>query len=573
MEDSTILSTKNLKIAFEKEGTDREVIHGIDFNLNKGEVLGIVGESGSGKSITCLSILKLLPAKGIISEGAIHYKNKEGNTRDIISIGEDDMPAIRGKEVSMIFQEPMTSLNPTQRCGRQVEEAILVHYPEKKGSSKAEVIALFQKVNLPEPERIYESYPHQLSGGQLQRVMISMAVANHPSIIIADEPTTALDVTVQKQIIKLLKEIKEEYACSIIFISHDLGLIKQICDRVIVMKEGEIVEQGDIQPIFNSPSHPYTAGLLACRPPLDQRYHRLPTVDQFLNLDKSKHQAYLDSLIESKQQFDERQLKLADNDVILSVEKLSKYYTKKKSFFGKPISFTKAVEEVSFEMKKGEILGLVGESGSGKSTLGKAILKLIAATSGKVVFEGKSVFDMDKESLRKMRKDFQIIFQDPYSSLNPKMKIGRAIMEPMEVHKLFNTKAERKQKAISLLETVGLLPEHFDRYPHEFSGGQRQRICIARTLSLNPKFIVCDESVSALDVSVQAQVLNLLKDLKDKFDLSYLFISHDLSVIKFFCDNVLVMKDGKIKESGNVEEVFSNPKSDYTKKLIAAIPN
>jgi len=562
---SKIVSVEDLSISFKHDENEKIVVQNLDFDLFKGETLGVVGESGSGKSVTAMSFLKLLPSSASYPNGKIWFY--QGNEKtDLLSLSEKEIRRFRGKKIAMIFQNPMNSLNPTHRCGAQVLEAILLHEAVSKSDAKKRVLELFEKVELNDPERIYSSYPHQLSGGQIQRIMIAMAVSCNPDVLIADEPTTALDVTVQQSILRLLEEIKKEFETTVIFISHDLGVIHEIADRVLVMRKGKIVESGNTKSIFADAKHPYTKGLINCRPPLEKRLDRLPTVEEYID-------GKVPVLKEiSRTSFDQRLTELNSTDELLKVEHLKKYYVKSRSFLGRPKEWTKAVDGVSFSMKVGETLGLVGESGSGKSTLGKTLLKLIPATDGQVHFKGHSIFDLPKPQLKNLRKDFQIIFQNPYGSLNPRMKIGKAIMEPMVVHKLFESKSQRKEKSIELLEMVGLEADHWNRYPHQFSGGQRQRICIARTLSLSPKFIVCDESVSALDVSIQAQILNLLKDLKDQFELSYLFISHDLSVIKHISDNVLVMQHGKIVERNNAEDLFSNPKEGYTQRLLEAIP-
>jgi len=565
-----ILEVENLKISFSSDGVKLMAVNGLNYSLAKGETLGIVGESGSGKSVSSMALLKLVPTPpGKYESGMISYN---GGSDNLIDLSESEIRKYRGKEIAMIFQEPMTSLNPSHKCGKQVAEMLEVHTDWGKDQIKNEVVDLFNKVQLPDPERIYKSYPHQLSGGQLQRVMIAMAVSCKPKVLIADEPTTALDVTVQKVIIELLKKLNEENGNSTIFITHDLGVINQIADNVLVMQKGEVMEYGSISEVFHNPKHPYTKGLLACRPPLEKRYSRLPVVGDFLNMDVTEHDSYVKSLEQDTEQYLSNLEAIRSNPVLLDAKNIKKYYPTKTNFFGKPIEYVKAVDDVSLTLRKGESIGLVGESGCGKSTLGRVLLCLDEATSGSAVFEGQDLFSMEKKKLRKLRKDFQIIFQDPYSSLNPRMTVGEAILEPLKVHNLYKGRSERKEKVIDLLEKVGMEADHFSRYPHQFSGGQRQRICIARSLGLNPKFILCDESVSALDVSVQAQVLNLLQDLKDEFDLSYIFISHDLSVIKFIADNVLVMQKGKIVERGDVESVINNPQQEYTKMLIDAIP-
>ncbi len=568
--ENPILEVKNLKISFNSDGARHIAVNGLSYKLDKGETLGIVGESGSGKSVSSMALLKLVPTPpGIYESGQVKF---DGQNQNLLDLNESEIRKYRGKEIAMIFQEPMTSLNPSHKCGRQVAEMLELHTDWDRHKIKLEVLNLFEKVQLPDPNRIYKSYPHQLSGGQLQRVMIAMAISCKPKILIADEPTTALDVTVQKVIIDLLIDLNRENGNSTIFITHDLGVINQIADRVLVMQKGEVMEYGPIDEVFNNPKHPYTKGLLACRPPLDRRYSRLPIVGDFVSMDESKHEAYVTSLIQSEDTYQSHLRDLDQNPIILEAKNITKYYPSKTNFFGKPTEFVKAVDDVSFALRKGESIGLVGESGCGKSTLGRVLLCLDQATSGSAIFEGKDLFSMGKKKLRDLRKDFQIIFQDPYSSLNPRMTVGEAIMEPLMVHNLYSSNAERKEKVIDLLEKVGMEPDHFKRYPHQFSGGQRQRICIARSLGLNPKFILCDESVSALDVSVQAQVLNLLQDLKDEFDLSYIFISHDLSVIKFIADRVMVMQNGKIVERGDVESVINNPTQAYTQMLIDSIP-
>ena len=566
-----ILQIKNLTVCFPTEEGMSKVLDNVSFDVKQGEVLGIVGESGSGKTLTSLAIMRLLPSNAQISNGLIQYRNSE--VSNLLELNESSMQKLRGNAISMIFQEPMSSLNPSMRCGAQVEEIIKIHYPEKSASTvKNEVLTLFEKVKIPDVNRAYASYIHQLSGGQLQRVMIAMAIANRPKLIIADEPTTALDVTVQKTVLELLKDLKNEFNCSIIFISHDLGVIKSIADRVVVMQKGIVVESGSVESIFNKPSHIYTKGLIACRPPLDKRYKRLPTVGDFVKYPEIEHKRMMDDLLMPETDFESRLDALDDRPNILEVKNLQKYYPSKKSFFGKVLAYTKAVDDVTFVIREGETLGLVGESGCGKSTLGKTILRLIEPTAGSVIFQNRDVAKLDQESLRKLRNNFQIIFQDPYSSLNPRMRIGDAIKEPMDIHKIFTSNKERVDHVKELLEIVGMNPDHYDRYPHQFSGGQRQRINIARTLSLKPKFIVCDESVSALDVSVQAQVLNLLSDLKARFGLSLLFITHDISVVKHISDRIIVMKNGKIVEEGDAEQIVNNPKHSYTQTLIDAIP-
>lgn len=560
MEKQSLLTIKNLEISFKKEGLFLPIIHKIAYSLQSNEILGIVGESGSGKSVSSLAIMGLLP-KNIskISDGEIVFEGKS-----IAGLTEKEIQNLRGNQISMIFQEPMSSLNPSLKCGFQVEEMLLQHTKLSKKEVKAETLALFEKVKLPNPEKIYASYPHEISGGQKQRVMIAMAIACKPKILIADEPTTALDVTVQKEIIQLLKDIQSETGMSIIFISHDLALVSEIANRVLVMYKGEIVEQGDAMKVFHEPQHVYTKALISSRPSLDVRLKRLPTIKDYLENTVNKE------IITSDEREKQHQ-KLYSQTPILEVKNVEKEYFSTAGMFGKKSGF-KAVNDVSFKIYEGETVGLVGESGCGKSTLGNAILQLDKATSGQIFYRGVDIMKLPKKDVRSLRKEIQIIFQDPYSSLNPRIPVGKAIMEPMKVHKLYKNDAERKTKTIEILERVGLGEDYFNRYPHEFSGGQRQRIGIARTIALQPKLIVCDESVSALDISVQAQVLNLLNELKENFGFTYIFISHDLAVVKYMSDQVLVMNKGKIEELADADELYENPQKEYTKKLIAAIP-
>lgn len=555
-----ILSIDNLDISFLKERKYLPVVHQLTYELYENEILGIVGESGSGKSVSSLAIMGLLPSSiSKIANGSIVFEGK-----DISLLSDQEFQKIRGNEIAMVFQEPMSSLNPSMKCGMQVAEILEIHTSLSKKEIKNQVISLFEKVKLPNPEELFSKYPHQISGGQKQRVMIAMAIACKPKILIADEPTTALDVTVQKEIIQLLKELQRETKMSILFISHDLSLVSEIANRVLVMYKGQIVEQGIAKEIFENPQHNYTKALIASRPSLDFRLKRLPTIQDFLK-------ESFKSEIVSAEERNKNQLKIYSKSPLLEVKNIGKDYFSSVGLFGKQHSF-KAVNDVSFKIYEGETVGLVGESGCGKSTLGNAILQLDKATSGQILYKGNDITNLNKEDIRKLRKEIQIIFQDPYSSLNPRIPIGKAIMEPMKVHGLFANDAERKAKAIEILERVGLGESFFNRYPHEFSGGQRQRIGIARTIALQPKLIVCDESVSALDISVQAQVLNLLNELKENFGFTYIFISHDLAVVKYMSDQVLVMNKGKIEEMADADELYAHPKSEYTKKLIEAIP-
>ena len=553
--DNSILEVKGLSVAF----GDRTVVDNVSYALQRGRTLGIVGESGSGKSVSSMALMGLLPKKATVSGTAML------NGTNLLSLTEDEFRAIRGRRIGMIFQEPMTSLNPVQKCGAQVVEMLRQHEDVSDKEARKRIIELFREVLLPRPEKIFDSYPHELSGGQKQRVMIAMALINHPDILIADEPTTALDVTVQKTILELLKSLQEKYGISIIFITHDLGVIAQIADDILVMYRGKVVEQGPADAILHNPQEPYTKGLLACRPPLDSRPERLPTVEDYLSNEEfgMRNEELADASIDSTFNI--------QHSTLISVKNLTVEYTLKKSLFGKPLQTLKGVDGISFDIMEGETLGLVGESGCGKTTLGRALLRLIDHNSGSISYRGRSLDSLSSREMRALRPKLQIIFQDPYSSLNPRITIGDAIAEPLAVHSR-ESRISRRDTVIELMEQVGLQSDWYNRYPHELSGGQRQRVCIARALILQPELVVCDESVSALDVSVQAQVLNLLNDLKRRYHYTYLFITHDLSVVKFLSDRIMVMQQGRIVESGTPDELFANPQTDYTRTLISAIP-
>jgi len=560
MPKTQVLSVKNLSISFRNNSELNTVINNISYTLNKNEILGIVGESGSGKSVSSLAITGLLPKQiSKITNGQIFFENQ-----DLTTLSSKALQNIRGKDIAMIFQEPMSSLNPSMTCGKQVLEILNQHFPLKNTEAKDEVISLFERVRLPSPNTVFNKYPHEISGGQKQRVMIAIAIACKPKILIADEPTTALDVTVQKEIIALLKSLQKEHDMSILFISHDLSLVSEIVDRVLVMYKGEIVEQGLVEDIFKHPKHIYTKALISSKPSMEVRLKKLPTIQDYMDdtvfteiVTKSDRNKFHD--------------KIYSKSPLLEIINVEKEYFSNTRLFKKSVSF-KAVDDVSFKLYSGETLGLVGESGCGKSTLANAILQLDKATSGHIIYKGEDITQLSSKALRTLRKDIQIIFQDPYSSLNPRMIVGKSIMEPMKVHNLYDSTIERKEKALEILDSVGLLAEHFNRYPHEFSGGQRQRIGIARTIAVQPKLIICDESVSALDISVQAQVLNLLNELKSTFGFTYIFISHDLAVVKYMSDQLLVMNQGKIEEIGDADDIYKNPQKDYTKHLINAIP-
>jgi peptide/nickel transport system ATP-binding protein len=571
-----MLKVSNLFIWFRSSAEWFDAVKGISFEIKQGQTLGIVGESGSGKSVTALSIMRLLNEKQSQTNGDIIFGDI-----NITQTAEKNMQALRGNRIAMIFQEPMTSLNPVLTCGQQITEAIKLHRRLDNANAQQQAIELFNEVQLPRPESIFDSYPHQLSGGQRQRVMIAIALSCNPELLIADEPTTALDVTVQKTVIDLLLNLKEKRNMSLLFISHDLGVISQVADEVIVMYKGTVVEQGLVKDIFKHPQHPYTQGLLTCRPSIKLRLKSLPVISDFLKVDINGELAATGlTLGQVQENFTyneaERTLRkelLYQQEPILKVSNLNTWFPIKTSLFSGTKEYIKAVNDISFAVYPGETLGLVGESGSGKTTLGRSILRLIEPTSGNIIFKGTNLLTLDATGLRRMRRQIQIIFQDPYSSLNPRQTIGQLLMEPMQVHGLHNNDKQRKQKALELLQRVNLTAEHFSRYPHEFSGGQRQRVVIARALALEPEFVICDESVSALDVSVQAQILNLLRQLQQDLGLTYIFISHDLSVIKHISDRIMVINKGQIEEISDAEQLYINPQTAYTKKLIASIPN
>ena len=565
--EKELLQINNLRVEFKTDNGIQKAVDDISFSLAKGEILGIVGESGSGKSVTSLAIMQLINCPpGKITSGEIIFHLTGDTHQDLLQLTEKEICKWRGNKIAMIFQEPMTSLNPVMKCGKQVMEAILLHQNISKKEARVKTLELFTEVQLPKPEEVFNKYPHELSGGQKQRVMIAMAVSCKPLLLIADEPTTALDVTVQKTILELLKTLQQKHEMSIIFITHDLGVVAEIADKVAVMYKGKIVEQGKTNDVFHHAQHPYTQGLLACRPKLDIRLAHLPTVNDFM---QSTHFKAVE--ITNAERIQHQNI-IYSRTPILQVKNINVDFPTQKSWMGKVTANFRAVNNISFDVYKGETLGLVGESGCGKTTLGRSILRLIDASSGQIIYKGKELSQLKPSEMRACRQKLQIIFQDPYSSLNPRISIGSAIMEPMKVHHILDSDKARKARVIELLERVNMSENQFMRYPHEFSGGQRQRICIARALALNPELIICDESVSALDVSVQAQVLNLLNELKLDFKFTYIFISHDLSVVKFMSDRMIVMKNGQIVEMGEADSIYRNPSSDYTRKLIDAIP-
>lgn len=559
MATKKILDVLGLNISFGENKQKTSVVHDIDFSLYENEILAIVGESGSGKSVTSKAIMGLLQDKNTHIKGRINFEETS-----LLTLSFKEFAKLRGNDIAMIFQEPMSALNPSLTCGFQVAEILLHHKKVSASEVKKEVLQLFEKVKLPRPQEMYTSYPHQISGGQMQRVVIAMAIACKPKLLIADEPTTALDVTVQKEILQLLKDLQKQTGMSMLFISHDLALVCELADRVLVMYKGDIVEKGTVKEIFEAPKKPYTKALLGSRPTLDVRYKVLPTIASI------KDNSFIPQSITSQQRAKKHQ-KIYTKTPLLRVENVAKSYFSKVGVFGQKQEI-KAVNGISFDVFEGETLGLVGESGCGKSTLGKVILQLEKATKGSIFYKGKEITSLKSKDLRSLRKDIQLIFQDPYSSLHPRKIIGQAIIEPMEVHGIGSSKKQRKEKAMELLSRVGLEASYFHRYPHQLSGGQRQRVGIARTIAMEPKLVICDESVSALDISVQAQVLNLLNELKEDFGFTYIFISHDLAVVKYMADQLLVMNKGAIEEIGDADEIYANPVKQYTKKLIDSIP-
>ena len=613
MSDS-VLDVRELQVQFLTEEKPVIAVDRISFQISKGEKLGIVGESGSGKSVTSLALMGLIPTPGKVTAGEIWFSPSDGNRPvDLQQVSEEQRRLYRGGEIAMIFQEPMSALNPVYNIGFQLTEAILLHQKVSPAEARRKAISLLQEVKLlPSDEElgqqalveltgspsekeinryvnqqkkaILQRYPHELSGGQLQRVTIAMAISCNPAILIADEPTTALDVTVQATILDLLRDLCEQRDMALIFITHDLGVIAELVDTVVVMYQGKVVESGDIREVFLQPKHPYTKGLLACRPRLDLRLKSLPTVTDFMEVEtdsvgkviikeKEPDLSNISPEVVTLEQQKARLSKLIANEPLISIDRLSVGFPLK-GMFGKTQRYFMAVNNVSFDVYPGETLGLVGESGCGKSTLARTILRLIPAMQGKIMFKGDNLADLpirDKR-LRSLRREMQIVFQNPYNSLNPRISIGKAIAEPMKIHKTGGNQRKRRERVAYLLERVGLNPDWMNRYPHEFSGGQRQRVCIARAIALQPQFIICDESVSALDVSVQAQVLNLLKELQAEFELTYIFISHDLSVVKFMSDRIVVMNKGKIEEIATSEEIYRHPQTEYTRRLIDSIP-
>jgi len=560
---NVLLHIRDLDIRFriDRKHEPFRAVKGISFDIPRNSTVALVGESGSGKSVSAMSILGLLPENAIVAptSQAIYYAaGADAAGRDLLKADLAEMQALRGKDISVIFQEPMTSLNPVFTVGEQIAESLRLHMGMTGNQARARVIELLNEVGIPNPQLRVNSYPHEMSGGQQQRVMIAMAIACEPKLLIADEPTTALDVTIQKQILDLIASLQEKHHMSVLFITHDLGVVGDIADYVVVMQNGEIQEQGTVRQIFERPQHPYTKALLACRPRLDRRPKRLPVIDDFMKGDGRPH-------------LEERSRGTRPEDpIILEVKGLNKTFFLKEGLFGKRA--IPAVRDVNFRLAKGKTLGLVGESGSGKTTVGLTLMRLHDATSGEVLFEGRDLLKLTEREMMAYRRRIQIIFQNPYASLNPRFTVGQILVEPMKIHAIGKDQAERVDMAFALLKRVGLAPESFYKYPHEFSGGQRQRIAIARCLTMKPDVLICDESVSALDVSVQAQVLNLLQDLQDEYHMSYIFISHDLAVVKYISDEIMVMNDGAIVEMADSDEIYRAPKQEYTRKLLSSIP-
>lgn len=565
-----LLDVKNVTLGFNNASGYSKTLDSVNFEIPENSILGIVGESGSGKTLTALSILQLLDPSAQFSSGEILFQ-ENGQITDLAKLNEKEIRSFRGRKIGMVFQEPMSSLNPLLSCGFQVSEGLRAHKMGNAAEIRDRVLHCFDLVGLKDLDRIYKSYPFQLSGGQLQRVLIALAISCSPKLIIADEPTTALDVSLQKHIIDLLKKLNTELNISILFISHDLNVIKKLCNDVLVMYKGQIIERGPVDAVFSHPQQDYTKALIKARPPLNKRLNRLLTKE---SISENKLPDDQDSLFSSisVEQIENDLTKLFQHDKLIQLEHVHVKYPLKSGFFGYNKQEFHAVNDVNFTIYEGEVLGLVGESGSGKSSVGKAILNLAPVSEGIINYRSRPINNLNKQEWKLLRKDMQLIFQDPYSALDPKQTIGDAILEPILVHNLFPNRRMAIQRVYELLVKVGLQEDQYTRYPHQFSGGQRQRICIARALALEPKFLVCDEPVSALDVSVQAQILNLLKDLRDEFKLSMLFITHDMAVVRFIADRIAVMNSGKIVEYGNCEQVINHPKHEYTRELIDAIP-
>lgn len=575
---SVLLEIKNLAVQFQARHAVIQAVDGIHLTINRGEAIGLVGESGSGKSVTALAVMRLLSKQANRISGSVLLHSNSSAPVDLLKVPEQNMNAYRGSRIAMIFQEPMSALNPVFKCGVQVSEAIRLHQQTEKNEAKEQVIALFRKTGLTDPERIYNAYPHQLSGGQKQRVLIAMAISCNPDLLIADEPTTALDVMLQATVLSLLKDIQKETGMAMLFISHDLAVVGEIASRIAVMRDGKIVEDNPVDKIYSSPQHPYTKALLACKPPLGIQLKRLPVLTDFLSdgSNENPFESYnsvenvIAAQVVSQHETEQHRKALYAHKPILEVKNLYATYAAPGNLFFNNKKIIAAVDHVSFDIYLGESLGLVGESGCGKTTLAKTIVRIIEPANGKIIFNGTDLANLDRKNLLRLRKSIQFIFQDPYAALNPKMTVGEAILEPMKAHAMY--RGSEKREILNLLARIGLSEKYVNRYPHELSGGQRQRVCIARALALKPALLICDEPVSSLDVSVQAQMLNLLNDLKHDLGFASLFISHDISVVKFMCDRIMVMKNGQIEEAGYANEICAHPQTAYTRQLITAIP-
>lgn len=553
-----LLEVQNLNVKFRLDGgTIFNAVKGVSFDVPRNSTVALVGESGSGKSVSAMSIVRLLPPEQAIlsPDSKILF-----NGQNLLALGDAPMRSIRGKDISVIFQEPMTSLNPVFTCGDQIAETLRLHMgmTRKQAWSRAE--ELMNEVGIPTPKLRMHSFPHEMSGGQQQRVMIAMAIACEPQLLIADEPTTALDVTIQKQILDLIGSLQQKHKMSVLFITHDLAVVGEIADRVVVMQQGETKEKGTAKAIFEAPQHPYTKALLSCRPNVDSRPKRLPVIEDFLRPEGLRSE----NLTQQTRGYAD------DDEIVLDVRNLSKRFQLKDGLFKK--REVAAVQGASFKLARGKTLGLVGESGSGKTTVGLTLMRLHSASGGEVLFDGVDLLKLSEKEMMKYKRRIQIVFQNPYASLNPRFTVGQILLEPMNIHQIGTNEQERVQMAMALLKRVGMPEVSFYKYPHEFSGGQRQRIAIARCLTMKPDVLICDESVSALDVSVQAQVLNLLQDLQDEYKMSYIFISHDLAVVKYISDQVMVMSEGNVIEVANSDEIYLHPQQEYTKKLLGSIP-
>jgi peptide/nickel transport system ATP-binding protein len=566
-----LISVENLRIAFRmgKQGMGKEriveAVKGVSFSVPENSTVALVGESGSGKSVSAMAILRLLPDNAIVDAASRIDFTERGVTRNLLTEPIDAMRALRGKSVSVVFQEPMTSLNPVFTVGDQIAEVLRLHLGMTQRQAMTRVEELLAEVGIPEPKARLAAYPHELSGGQQQRVMIAMAIACEPRLLIADEPTTALDVTVQRQIIELIARLRDKLRMSVLFISHDLGLVGEVAEHVVVMRQGEVRESGSAAQVFSAPQDNYTRALLACRPRIDTRPHRLPVIDDFMSIPSANGAAAMS--LPAKM---DRLMRASEGNPLIEAVGLCKEFRLKTGLLRHKT--VDAVKNVSFTLHRGRTLGVVGESGSGKTTVGMLLMRLVDATRGQAFFEGADLLAMHERELMTYRRRIQVIFQNPYASLNPRFTVGQILIEPMKIHHIGDDDDERFAKAIGLIERVGLPRAAIHKYPHEFSGGQRQRIAIARCLSMQPEVLICDESVSALDVSVQATVLNLLLDLQDEFGMSYIFISHDLAVVRTMADDVLVMNRGEVVERGSSDAIYADPQHDYTKRLLASVP-